>query len=312
MANAGNSTASWRGEAYTLYTGAVRQLRSDLYDPVRSKLDHTLAAVMLMGTFEVQTYHQLQLAIPYSLKCWSHWAETIQSEEEFAANRFSEINERLANARAEIKQQRISSPSVIASRLLKFDDEIEAWRRDLPASWAYKSYCSVRSTRSPPSEVFESHYDKYPDLWIASTWNNYRSVRLLIHEAIIAATLKHGSEEEIANLTASMAVLARMARDICNSVAYIMGRGREGSRSPTPEDGNGSASPGGYLLLWPLFLAGMLRTTRRVQRAWITSEIRHIGTTMGIHLAISMARVLVEHNKSFSDAEVWFIGQFYP
>lgn len=57
MANAGNSTASWRGEAYTLYTGAVRQLRSDLYDPVRSKLDHTLAAVMLMGTFEVPFVH---------------------------------------------------------------------------------------------------------------------------------------------------------------------------------------------------------------------------------------------------------------
>lgn len=52
MANAGHSM-TWRAEAYSLYSKAIGHLRTDLSDPVRSKLDDTLATVMLMGTFEV-------------------------------------------------------------------------------------------------------------------------------------------------------------------------------------------------------------------------------------------------------------------
>ncbi|KAJ6438179.1 hypothetical protein O9K51_08770 [Purpureocillium lavendulum] len=365
MANAGNSTASWRGEAYKLYSGAIRQLRDDLNDPVRSKLDHTLAAVMLMGTFEVIAsgdagsmksfgHHTLAtalcielrgetqfrsemdvslfvharrliVAMPYALQRWSRWAEAVQTVQEFPANRFAEINERLANARAEIKRRAICSPRAIAARLLKFDDELESWRRDLPASWAYKSYRSVAASEKGCSahdaaaadddddddddDDFDGQFDVYPDMWVASTWNSYRSVRLLIHEAIITATLKRGTAQEKASLAPSMRVLESMARGVCHSVAYVMGCRRGAGGSLAPEGGSsGAPTPGGYLLLWPLFLAGMLRTTRRARRARIAREVRRIGTTMGIHLAVSMARVLVEHNKSFSDAEVWFIG----
>lgn len=57
LANAGAST-QWRYDAYRSYGKALQQLQVDLKDPVRMKSDSTLAAVMLMGTFEVK-YHSV-------------------------------------------------------------------------------------------------------------------------------------------------------------------------------------------------------------------------------------------------------------
>lgn len=53
LANAGTSTP-WRYEAYRFYGRALQQLQIDLMDSARMKSDSTLAAVMLMGTFEVK------------------------------------------------------------------------------------------------------------------------------------------------------------------------------------------------------------------------------------------------------------------
>jgi len=52
LSNAGNSSA-WAVEAYQWRSKAIRQLQFALNDPVRDKTDHTLAAIMFMGTFEV-------------------------------------------------------------------------------------------------------------------------------------------------------------------------------------------------------------------------------------------------------------------
>lgn len=57
LANAGNSS-TWSGKAYVLYGKALHQIQKALSDPLELKSDQTLAAVMLMGTFEVKS-HQL-------------------------------------------------------------------------------------------------------------------------------------------------------------------------------------------------------------------------------------------------------------
>lgn len=251
--------------------------------------------------------------VPFAVQRWSQWAEASQLPDEVPANRFSEINARLAAVRSEIKRNRITSPAVVTARLLKFDAEFEAWRRDLPLSWQYRSYRSMGSTDGESGD-FDGQYDMYPDVWIASNWNSYRSTRLMIHEGIITATLKYGSSEEKSNLSESIEVLKKVTTEICSSVAYLLGYRRRGFKVCTAkaDSRTGNPTPGGYLILWPLFLAGMLRTTAKPQRAWITDKLKRIGTIMGIHLAVSMARVLEEHNKSFSDEEVWLIGEFYP
>uniref|UniRef100_A0A0D2YI06 Transcription factor domain-containing protein n=1 Tax=Fusarium oxysporum (strain Fo5176) TaxID=660025 RepID=A0A0D2YI06_FUSOF len=120
LVNAGKSL-EWKSEAFALCGKALRQLTVDLGDAVKARSDHTLAAIMLMGTFEVIKCHQLQVPLPYVLSRWSSWAQPIQSVEDTPSNRFSEINELLAAARAEMKHKCISDPCIIAAMLLLID-----------------------------------------------------------------------------------------------------------------------------------------------------------------------------------------------
>jgi transcription factor-like protein len=52
LANSGKSD-DWLKQAYASYNSSIRHIRDALQDPAQVKLNHTLAAVMLMGTFEV-------------------------------------------------------------------------------------------------------------------------------------------------------------------------------------------------------------------------------------------------------------------
>lgn len=215
----------------------------------------------------------------------------------------------LASARAELKYQAITDPAIVAARLLPIDKMFEEWALELPPSWSYTLH------NSPASQDCGRHnatYDIYKDPWIACIWNCYRNVRLLIHEAIIVAALKYGTEEQ-PELRASEAVLATMSDGICHSAAYLLRsqpHGTEGLRQNTCSDGH--PSPGGFLLIWPLFFAGMLRTSSVRQREWVASVIERIGLQTGLQLAMIMARMLREKALSFSHDETFIIGEWHP
>lgn len=362
LANAGAST-SWKYDAYRSYGKALQQLQVDLQDPVRVKSDSTLAAVMLMGTFEmisngdltcmesfgrhiiagaqcvqlrgpsqfrslvsiilfiqlrrliVSTCHQLQMPLPYTLKTWSRWTENPQKKDEASLNRFSELNEDLAAIRAEMKRKAIRSPAVVTAMLKPIDEKFVDWKSKLPDSWNFRSYRSlVPGTNSAGGQMFQ--YDEYPDFWVASTWDNYRMVRILIHDSIITTTMEYGTDEEKRGLKHSAKILAEMTNGICSSVPYIMGdrcsrRYSRGSLEAARPDLR-RAKPGGYTLLWPLFLAGSLKTTPKDQRDWIAVVLRELGLRMGIQLAMSMAINLEQTTSTFSDPDLWYTGEFPP
>ncbi|RSM10761.1 hypothetical protein CEP52_003407 [Fusarium oligoseptatum] len=377
LSNAGNAPA-WRSEAFRMYGKAIRQLRDALQDPVERVSDQTLAAVMLMGMFEVSlvyfpvelrltetqtissadvssmqsfsnhtiaaaqciemrgpgqfkseaslklfiqmrriivmTSHQLQEPIPYALTKWSKWAECLGIKEMDPANRFAEINEILARARAEIKYRDIKDPDTVAARLLPIDDMLNEWAQSLPPSWSYKSYRSL-GPGGTPSSGYDQQYDMYYDPWVACVWNSYRNIRLLIHESIIAAALKYGTEQQKASLQSSGKVLVDMANGICHSAAYHLGHqpgDREAGGVKKFTHSDDVPSPGGWLLLWPLFFSAMLRTTPKEQRQWVAKTIRQMGLQMGLRLAMSMATMLEERELSFSHNDTFFLGTWHP
>lgn len=255
------------------------------------------------------TLLQMQEPVPYAVAKWSQWACTIQKPDEFYANRFGEINARLAAVRADIKYRNITDPSAVATALLPFDNELESWSNRIPMEWKPKLYRRLQDDASQSiHEDLDSQYEAYPDLWVASMWNNYRVVRILIHETIMSITLKYGTPEQKANLQPSVDLLREMTTQVCRSVAFHLGT-QQHRKSMASID----AIPGGYLLAWPLFLAGMLRTTPRAQRQWMASRMHHIAVTMGLRLAHSFAEALqIPTDGSFSDPEFWIMGGFWP
>ncbi|KAF5019523.1 hypothetical protein F66182_8465 [Fusarium sp. NRRL 66182] len=275
-----------------------------------------LKLFMQMRRIMITTCHQLQEPVPFELAKWSRWAECSQSNDLVPVNRFSEINEALASVRAKLKYQGITDPAVISAQLLEIDRRFVDWAHTLPLSWEYKSYRSI-GPKGIPSTRYDSQYDTYSDPWIACVWNCYRNVRLLIHESIIVATLKHGTNQQKDGLQSSAKVLTAMADGICHSVAYHLGyQPRDGTAESSTkiEFPDRNPSPGGFLLLWPLFFSGIQRTTPPDQRQWVAATIRRIGLQMGLQLAMSMAELLDNTQKeiSFSDDDTFLLGEWHP
>ncbi|KAF5708033.1 hypothetical protein FGLOB1_6628 [Fusarium globosum] len=276
-----------------------------------------LKMFMQMRRIMITTCHQLQEPIPFEISKWSSWAERSQNSDLVPVNRFSEINEVLASVRAELKYQHITDPAVISDRLLRVDRLFEDWAQTLPLSWVYKSYRSI-GPNGVPSSRYDLQHDMYTDPWIACVWNCYRNVRLLIHESIIIATLKHGTTQQKDALQSSAKVLAAMADGICHSVAYHLGyRAQDDTVESFAQTVHLSSNPtpGGFLLIWPLFFAGIQRTTSADQRQWVGAMMRRIGVRMGLQLAVSMADLLLEteiQDLSFSNCETFLIGEWYP
>jgi hypothetical protein len=261
------------------------------------------------------TSHQLQEPLPYDLQKWNMWVAPAQKEDEYGANKFGEINGRLAALRAIIKHKNITDPSTVMSMLLPLDQELELWKTNLPITWYPTCYSSLPHVNDTQNVSFDSRYDVYPDLWVASMWNNYRTVRILIHETIMFITLKFGSSTDYAKLDYSTVVLRAMTNEICHTVPFHLGQcvdGIEPHLEPLKSEKTVPV-PGAYLIIWPLFLCGMLRTTPSRQRQWIASRLLHIALTMGLRLAFNFAKELQQDDgQSFSAVDKWLIGEFRP
>jgi hypothetical protein len=259
----------------------------------------------------------MQEPLPPQIFKWSQWAASKQKVDETYANQFGMLNAKLAGIRAAIKYKKVTSVAVIRSMMGPIDEEFKDWVKNLPASWTPKSYCLLNEPKSQSiEEELDSRFDVYPDLWIGSMWNNYRNVRIVIHETILAIAIKYGSANEVADVEPSANVLREMSAGICHSVAFFLGKHHGRVPMSAFSADNAAATdpiPGGYLLVWPLYFAGMLRNTPKAQRMWVAGKLKYIALTMGLKLAHSLATALeTQEEKSFSDSEVWMIGEFRP
>lgn len=246
---------------------------------------------------------------------WSEWAEKAQYPDEVCANRFAEINSEIAAFRASIKRREVTDSCEITAQLLAMDKQLLDWKSGLPESWHYAA-CQTSNAGLSPLCLWRSRHDTYPDFWKAvAVWNSYRCVRLLIHEAILNANImiEFAGRKDI--LQASAAVLREMTDEVCLSVPFVLGycpSDRHQSENAFRPEADSPPIPGGFLLIWPLFLSAISRTTSSEQRDWIKGILDHIGSTMGVRLAMSMSTVLANKNKTRSDGESWLNGDFHP
>ncbi|KAK6697835.1 hypothetical protein SNK05_010685 [Fusarium graminearum] len=288
----------------------------EMRGPEQFRTPASVKLFMQMRRNMITTCHQLQEPFPFEVSKWSRWAEPHQPEAYIPVNKLSQINEGLASTRAKLKYLGVTDPEIISQSLMPFDRMMEQWADDLPPIWEYKSYRSI-GPDGIPSSRYDLQYDIYNDPWIACIWNSYRNARLLIHESIIVATLKHGSQEQKETLQSSFKILRSMADRICYSAAYHLGHRRQDDTVMIyPETGrlDNTPAPGGFLLLWPLFFAAIQRTSSTDQRLWVAGIIRQVGRQMGLQIAFSMADLLEKDEKefAFSDEDTFLLGEWHP
>ena len=85
--------------------------------------------------------------------------------------------------------------------------------------------------------------------------------------------------------------MAQIAQDVCASVPFSLGMicCDSDTLSVNPA---GACALGGFLLLWPLYLAAEAAQELPDVRAWIIGRLEYIGHSLGINQGVWMASIL--------------------
>ena len=171
--------------------------------------------------------------------------------------------------------------------ILKFakdiDAELAAFATGFPDHLRYTTKeCRVNE------DVLADYYHVYPNTWVVTGYNLYRSARVMTHELIIR-WLSHNQTFEGGDTQQreSELTLARLNAEICASVPFILGYAGDLEQIPLLP-----RAAGGLALVWPLYLAATMDTVTASTRAWVISRLDKLGHLMGIQQAVTLANVL--------------------
>ena len=234
----------------------------------------------------------------------------LETPEEAAATALSRISIKYCNLRASMSSfDDHSNPEYIISTACALDAECAEWVRKCPFQYIY----TTATLKQRSDEVFSDHYHVYANIWIATIWNNYRCIRILINELIIdqlkylfrfnpQSTLLWDDSCLYENqILASNSTLLQLCHDICSSVPYFLGFNPDlrPNERPVPK------TVGGNLLIWPLYTAAVTGMVSDLMREWVADRLRWISEIMGIRQAAPLALSLARKQ----DILVWESGE---
>ncbi|KAJ5404321.1 hypothetical protein N7509_004192 [Penicillium cosmopolitanum] len=318
------------------YGSTLKLVNAALADPVQSRTNQALLAVVFMSLYEVITSRA-----PQSIQGWTNHicgAAALLEHRGFAqmttvmgvrlflhlryqiirdalGNRLIIIIGNLSNLRADVQGKILDDPQQILAAASAIEADLMAWLAALPPDFTYSSH-----TVMPTDHSFEhicggirplnNQYHSYPDLWSPNLWNHYRSARIIVSELILAnvhkvsSTSPHGSLSEDFRLHCKSlrSTIRRLGADICRSVPFHLGACNAGilpGRPMLPSE----TYIGGLMLLWPLFVAGMVEGPNHPQRRWVRQCLGMIGRSMGMDQALALMDILTVDPGMFHSVE---------
>ncbi|KAJ5991609.1 hypothetical protein N7522_011816 [Penicillium canescens] len=229
-------------------------------------------------------------------------------------NKLITIIGNLANLRADIHTTANSNPQEVLTAACAIEADLIAWLVTLPPDFTYSSH-----TLMPLDRVFErrchgirplnNEYHLYPDIWAPSCWNHYRCARILVSEIILshAHKLSNGSATSLSedfrlHCKSLRSTIRRLGADICRSVPFHLGACNSEVLPETPILPPESYL-GGLMLLWPLFIAGIIEGPKHPQRRWVIQCLKTIGHSWGLDQALAEMDLLTVDPGMFCSAE---------
>jgi hypothetical protein len=177
-----------------------------------------------------------------------------------------------------------------------------------PPSWQYSTTILDQQTE----RTYDSYYDSYPGRHVSQAWNVIRLIRIVLNEYI----LEHGRDspgelgEKVSSLTMAHNKITTLASEICASVPqYVDCLGAARDILPTKEDFKHSEitddalnqaghmhSPSQnlacYGLIFPLYVAGLSKSSPKALRLWVIKELHYIGSHFAIRNAERVAQIM--------------------
>jgi hypothetical protein len=150
------------------------------------------------------------------------------------------------------------------------ETDLENWAGTISPSCYYEAVSTPQPfqiTSNYTLSPYAKYAHKYGKFWVANMWNEFRTIKFQVYDMMLTqlqpyVTGLEGEAENIENSKTQYCYIRRqmcqISEEICCSVPYILGLlGNE--RRDTSLSVKSSA--GGFVLLWPLTVAGVANST---------------------------------------------------
>ena len=203
--------------------------------------------------------------------------------------RISGLVVKYANLKGAIQDGCLHSSDVIA-RATDLDCEFMLLAKYMPSSWQYNTIHLDEAS----DQVFDLHYDTYPDHMIAQGWNVLRVMRMLLNDMIRVEYASKGTKSfnntsSYRSSTILTGCINDIAKEICASVPqftnYRKTKARVKGHCTTQKLRC-------YTLLFPLYVAGLHASAATRIKSWIINQLRYMSKEMGIRNASVIADFL--------------------
>ncbi|KAJ5151742.1 hypothetical protein N7492_010037 [Penicillium capsulatum] len=241
---------------------------------------------------------QRDVRLPESIFQYSEFAKAVQPSDAYVHD-IAIITGRLTCLRADIKAGLVMDPQEIISLASDIESELNAWHAALPSDVQFDivpipqdDYLFLDRCRG--LAPYDDLYHLYPSTWAANVWNQYRCTRILLSEILLSQirleseALGWFSDEAHWRLQFLQDTIRGLSVDMCRAVPYLLCAHRDFSPDcPPPE-----SYMGGMILMWPMFLAGIVEGPTHPQRLFALRCLRVIGHATGLEQAFAVMHIV--------------------
>jgi hypothetical protein len=245
------------------------------------------------------------MTVPPEILNWSRIVMQHESPEHQTTSCLSSVVGRFCAFRNKV--QECEGPiefHAIVSEGLEIDQDFVRWTTQTTPEFQY-----TKITLSEPHyEVFSDYYYIYKDIFLGTVWNNWRCMRIMLHEMLVthllqlcehlANSTENHSKELFTSyrnqITISRSIIDDMALGICASTPFFFNFHKQDLHDIRVRPP--AQSLGGSQLMWPLYTAGVAGRVSKEMRCWIAGRLRCIADMMGIRHAAALA-FAVEQSK---------------
>ncbi|KAH7310062.1 C6 zinc finger protein [Rhexocercosporidium sp. MPI-PUGE-AT-0058] len=202
-----------------------------------------------------------------------------------------------------LSQSSIGADCSTASELLQsaesLDRELAKWAFQTPAQWSYKTIIRMKDQQNiwtENSTFVPDQIHRYPDIYVARTWNLYRVSRLIIQSIIFRVSyfnnfMSDSYQDRIDSINRSM------VDGISASIPFLLGYDCSelkhsttihGSLWPqsSPNKPRASNNTGRFSLVWPLYIATSVSSAPENQLRWLRDQLDWMAGIGEVHAQV--------------------------
>lgn len=230
---------------------------------------------------------------------WTKLAREYETQDEVIDSELSELIAKYCNLQATIDRcDDYIDPVKVVECASDIDAEFVAWATKWHSRDLYETILA-----EPSLDIFSNYWYSYPDVMIACVWNNYRSIRILIHQIIIEqlsriessfptdSSLEYSSTIQH-QIEASKKEIIQFSHEICATIPYYMYHNYFTDRAGWDSAYHPKNTARTKLVIWPLYVAGQSECVSDSMRFWTADQLEKIGVSMGIGKCVALAQLL--------------------